>query len=187
MVIVMGITKSKNIYLKTSSGFTLVETLIYIAIIGMVVSAFVMFAFSILSTRNKTYVSQEVQANVRTALGIIDRTIKSSVGINIASSTFGSDPGELYVVVDDITKNPTVFSLSEDDGILRITESTSSPMIIPITGDEVKVTNLVFTNLTGSSTRKNIGVDMTVEYDNESNDPEFDYSQSIRTAISARQ
>ncbi len=169
---------------RTERAFTLVETLIYIGIVGAVVSAFVGFSLSVSDSRNKTYVAQEVQANARFAVDIISKKIKASNGINIASSTFNSDPGVLSLEMADITLNPTVFDLSVDDGILRITQGTSTPIMV--VSDEVRVSNLVFTNLTASSSKENIKIEITVEFNDDSGDKELEYSQDLRTAVSVR-
>ncbi len=167
-----------------SKGFTLIETLIYVSILGMVAAGFIFFSVSISESRNKTYVVQEVQANARTALELISQKIRAANGVNIASSTFGTDPGRLSLSMASSTLNPTIIDLGGDDGNLRITEGLLSPAAA--TADEVKVTNLVFTDLAASSSRANIRVDMTVEYANPGGDPEYDYSQSWRTAVGAR-
>jgi type II secretory pathway pseudopilin PulG len=169
----------------SQSAFTLVETLIYIAIIGGAVTAFVNFSISVSNSRNKTYVVQEVQANARTALDIVGQNIRGATGVNTASSTFGSNPGALYLTMASTTLNPTIFDIN--DGVLQMTESTSSPVVTSIVSDEVRITNLIFTNLTGSSTRENIRVEMTMEYNNPSGAKEFEYEQSVQTAVSVRQ
>ncbi|MEK7453098.1 MAG: prepilin-type N-terminal cleavage/methylation domain-containing protein [Patescibacteria group bacterium] len=170
---------------KISQGFTLIETLIYIAIMGMAVSSFVLFSISVLNSRSKTYVVQEVQANARTAMDIMSRKIRASTGVNIGASTFGSDPGILSLSMADVSKNPTIFSLNQNDGVLQITEGLSPALFI--VSDEVKITNLSFTNATGSGIRENIRIDMTVDYNNPDTDIIYDYSQSLRTTIGVRQ
>lgn len=174
----LRIKKNKN------SGFTLIETLIYIAIIGGVVAAFVSFSISITNSRNKTYVVQEVQANTRVALDLITQKIQSASGINIVSSTFDTDPGILSLSMTSSTLNPTIIGLSANDGLLEIKQgNTASTTII---SDEVFVSNLIFTNLTASSTRENIRVNMTINFVS-STDVEFNYDQSIQTSVSLRQ
>jgi len=168
-----------------TKGFTLIETLIYVAIIGMAVSSFVAFSLSVSSSRSKTYVVQEVQANARVALGIISQKMRAANGVNTATSTFGADPGFISLSVASSTLNPTIIGLNQDNGVLGIKEGLSATT--SITSSEVKITNLVFTNLTGSSTRKNIRTEMTVEFNNPSTDITYDYSQSLRTTISIRQ
>jgi prepilin-type N-terminal cleavage/methylation domain-containing protein len=166
-------------------GFTLIETLIYLAIVGGAVSGFVLFSLGVGDSRSKNYVVQEVHGNTRTALGIISQRLRAAEAVNTASSTFGTDPGVLSLQMSDAAKNPTVIDLTADNGVLQVTEGASSS--VAITSDEVNITNLVFTNLTASSTRENIRVEITAEYNNPSGDVEFTYTQSLQTAVSVRQ
>lgn len=165
-------------------GFTLIETLIYIAIIGGVVATFMSFSLSITQSRNKTYVVQEVQANSRTALDIITQKIRSASGVNTSTSVFGSDPGFLSLSMVSSTLNPTTIGLNADDGVLQIKEGSSASTTI--TTDEVKVSNLVFTNLTVSSTKENIKLQMTIDFVS-SEYVNYEYSQDIQTSVSVRQ
>jgi type II secretory pathway pseudopilin PulG len=166
-------------------GFTLVETIIYTAIVGTVISGFVVFTFSIGDSRNKNYVVQEVQGNSRVALDFVTQRVRASEGVNIGSSTFGSDPGVLSLQMADAAKNPTLISLSADDGQLQIKEGASA--YVNITSDEVKVTNLVFTNLTGTSDFENVQINATIEFNNTGTDVHYDFTQSWQTAVSARE
>ena len=176
-------TNSYN--LKANSGFTLIESLIYVALIGLVVSGFISFSLSISDLRNKNYVTQEVQANARTALNLITQKILSANSVNIGSSIFGSDPGELSLSMTNESKNPTIINLNVDNGILQITEGLSSA--VAVTSNKVKITNLVFANLTSTGEKENIRIQMTVEYNNAEGDIKYNYSQTIQTAISLRQ
>lgn len=169
--------------LKANKGFTLVEMLIYMAIIGLVVVGFVNFSLSISSSRDKTYVVQEVQANSRLAFNLISQKIKLSTGVNTTTSTFLTDPGVLSLVMASSTINPTIINLDQDDGILQITEGVADP--IAITSNEVKVTNLVFTNLTSDDNRENIKINFTIEYQGDS--AEYNYSQDVQTSVTSRQ
>jgi len=167
------------------AGFTFVELLIYIAIMGLIVFGFVGYILSISRAGNKAYVAQEVQANARTALDIVSQKIRMATGVNIDSSTFDSDPGVLSLSMADASKNPTIISLTANDGSLRIKEGTADYK--NIISDKVKVTNFVFLNLTPLGERKNIGVQVTVGYNNTGGAVEYNYSQSLETAVSLRQ
>lgn len=170
---------------KVLQGFTLIETMLYIALLTLVVGGFVSFALTISNTRNKNYVMQEVHANTRVALQQMSHAIKEATGVNTGSSTFDSDPGVLSVSVADAGNNPTVIDLSADDGQLQITYGAGSPVLV--TSDEVSVTNLVFTDLTGSGTVPVIRIEMTIAFNNQSGDSDYTYEQSITTTVSLRQ
>jgi prepilin-type N-terminal cleavage/methylation domain-containing protein len=167
-------------------GFTLIEIMVYVAIIGLVVITFVNFSLSVADAGSKAYVEQEVQANARLALDIFRQRVMAANGINIGTSIFGSDPGTLSLSMANGTINPTIFSLSSDNGSLQIAEGVGSP--IALTSNRVKVTNLVFTNLTSpNNKRENIKIDLTLEYENTDSDIQYSYAQSFSTAVSLRQ
>ena len=143
-------------------GFTLIETLIYVAILALVSTGLMKFSISITNTRNKVYVVQEVHANMRDALTLITKKIQQANGINIGASTLDADPGVLSLAMSSVDINPTIISLNQDDGRLQITEGSSDP--IYITTDEVKVTDLQFSNLSLGSTPKTIQFSLTIDY-----------------------
>jgi len=167
-----------------NKGFTLIETLIYIAIIGGILASFVTYSITISNSRNKTYAVQEVQANLRIALQLISQQIRSANGVNVSSSIFAIDPGVLSLSMSSSTINPTVINLNQDDGVLQIVQGNDEPVYI--ISSKVKATNLVFTNLTASGTRENIGIDLTVNYDNSDSDINYSYSQTMQTSVSLR-
>jgi len=176
----------KNIEKNLSSqrGFTFVEIIIYLAIVGMVVTSLVTFALSISGQQNKNYVVQEVQANARTALDIMSQRIKSASDVNIASSVFGANPGILSLAMADVGKNPTIINLTGANGTLQIKEGIASP--VALTSNKVKVTNLVFTNRGHQGKRRIIGIDLTVAYNSDNSDVYFNYSETVRTAVTLR-
>ncbi len=164
-------------------GFTLIETIIYIALIGMVILNFVFFTISIINSRNKSYVQQEVQANARVALDLMAQKIRGATWLNTTTSVFSTDPGVLSLEMIDGLVSPTVFSLNQDDGVLEITEAGSDP--VTLTSNEIKITNLIFTNLTGTSSRSHVRIELTAEYIYDE-DVVFRYSQNLQTAVSLR-
>mgnify|MGYP001609809147 CR=1 FL=1 len=167
--------------MKRAHGFTLVEFIIYIAILGLMVVGLVLFALSMISVRTKVYTSQNVQANARIALDIISQKIHSAQSINIGASTFGVDPGTLSLQIAGV---PTVINLDANDGRLQIKEGAAAPVYL--TDREVQITNLVFTNLTQANEREHIRIDLTVRYANPTS-VDYSYSWSGRTAASLRQ
>jgi type II secretory pathway pseudopilin PulG len=167
-----------------SGGFTLIETLIYIAIIGIIITSFVEFSISVSNSRGKAYVASEVQSNLRISMDLIRQRIREATDVITNSSTFGSNPGFLTLTMASSTLNPTTIGLSADNGILGIKEGNNATTTI--TSNEVFVTNLIFTNLTASTTRENIRIQMTIEYDDEG-DVYYEFGQSAQSAVSLRQ
>jgi Tfp pilus assembly protein PilW len=167
-----------------NQGLTLIETIIYISIIGIVVTSFVGFSISVSDSRNKTYSTQEVQSNMRVAVDLISQKVRSASGVDITNSNFDTHPGYLILTVASTTLNPTIIGLDTTNNTLGIKEGILATT--SITSDEVNVSNLVFTNLTSSSTRENIRTQITIDFANSST-PQFTYSQSVQSATSLRQ
>ena len=170
--------------MKNNNGFTLIEILIYVAILGAILATFVTYSMSITDMRSKNYVEQEVQANARVSMDIISKKIRSANGVNIGASTFNGDPGVLSLSMADASKNPTIINLDQDNGTLQIKEGSGSE--VAIVSNEVQVTNLIFTNLTGSSTRENIGMELSIEYKH-TGDKYYNYKNSLRSSASVRE
>lgn len=171
--------------MNASRGFTLIETLIYIAIIGLLAGGLISFTLSIIGTRAKAYVAQEVHSNMRSAVDTISQKIRASTGVNTGASTFDADPGILSLVMADAALDPTIISLNHDNGSLQIKEGAAAPLFI--TANAVNITNLVFTNMTGASPRENIKFTITIDYNTEARGVDYVYSRSVETAASVRQ
>ncbi len=165
-------------------GFTLVETLIYIAIIGGIIGTFISFSLNISNARNKTYSQEEVQANARVAINLITQKIQSASSVSTTQSVFDTNPGVLYLTMASSTLSPTIINLSGVNGGLQIKEGSASTTTI--TTGRVQVSNLVFTNLSASSTRENIGINLTVQYVT-STDVNLQFVQSLQTSASLRE
>jgi len=175
----------KHVLTTNRRGLTLIEILIYIGILGIVTTALVTFIISISKSKDKNFVVQEVNSNMRLALDVIEQTIRAATTTNTGDSTFDSDPGVLSLAMTDPNKNPTVINLSADDGTLQIKEASSST--VPITSSEVKITNFTLTDLTASSSRESVRVLMTIEFNNPSNDIIYDYALTTTSTFSIRQ
>lgn len=161
-----------------NKGFTLIEVLIYIAIIGVVVASFVTFAMSIGGSRSKTYAVQEVHANARTALDLISQKIRLADDVVSPSESNWSEGLEL-----DMPSPDANLTFDVAGGVLNIAEGVGGP--VPITSDEVNVSSLSFTNLAPIGERDNIRVKIIIEYRGD-NSKEYEYSQSLQTAVSLR-
>lgn len=162
-------------------GFTLIETIIYIAIIGLIMGTLGLFVNTLLQARAKTQASSEVIAVARVIQDQLSLAARHAEAINIGTSTFDTDPGVLSFKMVDAVIDPTLFSLTGDDGQFRKSEADADAATL--TSDRVQVTNLVFTNLTGVSDAGIIQVQFTLEAVNTSGSAYFDYAQTFQTTL----
>jgi len=159
-------------------GFTLIEFLIYIAILAVILIFTTGFLWDIILGNIKETSWQEVQQNSRFALTKISQEIKKATGVN--SPLPGNSGSSLSLVMADPDLNPTVFDIV--DGKLRITKGINGPY--EITSGQVIVTNLNFINLSYEDTPGTIQIEMTIERVNPSNRIEYLASVDLKLSVS---
>ncbi|MBI3626424.1 hypothetical protein HY224_00045 [Candidatus Uhrbacteria bacterium] len=154
----------QNFKIKNQPGFTLMEMTIFVFLVGAFTAAVVLLANQYVQDNQKARSYQDVQQNARFAMQRIIQEIRGANDLTAGASTFGVNPGVLTVSNDDAAKDPTIFDIS--NGRLRIKQGTGAPQ--PLTSDKVRITNLVFTNLSVNNKTKNIRIQMTVQHYNPS-------------------
>lgn len=169
--------------LKAKQGFTLIETVLATGILLIVIAALAFFTLSILDVRTKLTSAQEVQANMRMAFDVMSQKMRSATGVNVASSTLGTDPGVLVLTMSDPTKNPTTFRLTADNGQLQIQEGISGP--VSITSNEVLISNLTFNLASGVGEQENIRIEMTANYAFQDS-TYASYTENFQTSVTTR-
>lgn len=161
-----------------NKAFTLIELLIYIAIISSILVLMTGFFWNIVWGNIKENSYQEVQQNGRFALTKIIQETKKATGIN--TPTPGSSGNYLSLAMANPNLNPTILDLSA--GKLRITRNGSPP--IELTTDRVIVTNLQFTNLSYAGTPGTIRIEMTINHSNPGNLMEYQASINLKSTVS---
>ncbi len=159
-------------------GFSLIEILIYIAIIGLMIGAFASFVLAVNNSRSKNYVVSEVQANTRVVLDILSQKIHSADTVLTPSA--GNSAGSLVLDMPDPEPDLT---FQVQNGVLSLKPQGGGAT--NITGKAVNVSYLNFTNLAGLGEKDNIRIQMTIEFRNPES-KEYEYSQTIETAVSRR-
>lgn len=135
-------------------GFSLIETLIYVVIFTMFVSALTSFTGTMNSARLHTQTQLEVGYQGSQAIRTITHTIRNANTIDSPAMSISSPS----LTVVSILTGTTTFS--ETDGVLYITENANPP--IALTNNQVEVTDLVFSNFSTTSTPGVIQVSFTL-------------------------
>ncbi len=161
-------------------GFTLIEIVMYVLIVGLIMGTLGSFVGTMLQTRAKTLASSDVITTARQIQDALGRAARHAQTVNVGASTFGTDPGVLSFSMVDAAIDPTVFSLTSDDGQFQVSEAGGGTTV---TSDDVRVTNLVFVNLTGAQDAGIIQVQFTLEAANDSGSAYFDYAQTFQTTL----
>ena len=128
---------------RRNAGFTLLEMLIYILIIGVILVSAASFAFESLAVRAKATALQETERNAQFALARIAAEVRQADDLDAGGSVFGADPGTLSLLLADGAKSPTVFSVS--GGVLQIQQGAGP--VLPLTSSKVQVSEFVVDDL----------------------------------------
>ncbi len=150
--------------MRAPKGFTLLEFILYFALIAIVISSITLFAVDVIRTRAKTAVIAEVEQNMRFGLQRILRTVRQAEKLNIGASAFDDDDGVLSVDMPSASNTPTVFDLA--DGVLRMKEGAGPATAL--TSDRVTVSSLRFSkdNLGGNTVAVTAALTLSFASDN---------------------
>jgi prepilin-type N-terminal cleavage/methylation domain-containing protein len=162
-------------------GYTLIELLLYVAMIGILLSAVTAFFGMAADARIKSQSINEVNQQGTFAMDYMVQTIRNATSIT-APATGTSSTNGLTVVVPTGSLSPTVFSLSS--GVLQVKEGAGA--LVPLTSNDVQVTSLTVTNLTRSGTSGILQIAFTIARVNTSGRNEYDYQKTFTTSVAVR-
>lgn len=122
-------------------GFTLIETLIYAALISIMIGFSLTAAYQIIDSSESLNKKIVVEEEANFLLRKIEWALTGIETIN--SPVSGASSSILSVNKINFFANPLVFDLDSDN--LRLKKGTGSPVIL--NNQNVKITNLVFEHL----------------------------------------
>jgi len=165
-------------------GFTLIEFIVYIGIVGVVLLVAGAITLNIFYGKAKLTAVEEVSQNARFAVEKIAYTIRNAQAVDSPSVGVSAATLELEMLNNSI-------EFEADDDQIKMTESTGRGQdkiktSFIITSDEVKITSLQFANLSYSDTPGTVRVQMTIEYNNPSGRQEREYSKTFYTTANVR-
>ncbi|KRT67521.1 MAG: gwe2 protein [candidate division WWE3 bacterium CSP1-7] len=145
-------------------SFTLIELLIYMALVSIFLTAAVTSMWDIILGSTKSSVEQEVQESLRYVSHRLGFEIRNANSMG-ASSDFGVNlavtPAAILSLNSPNPNNPTEFRVAA--GLLQIKQGGGD--WTTISSSALEVTDLVFTDLTDGSS-ENIEFTVTVKYRN---------------------
>lgn len=138
--------------IKKNKAFSLIETIIYVAMFAIFVGSLLTFSNMLTNSRLNNQISQEVNNQGNNAVRIITQSIRNAVSVN--NPTVGNTGDVLSLATLDVNTDPTIFSIV--DGVLYITESSLPP--VALTNNKVIISDLVFSNLSKTSTSGSVQI-----------------------------
>ena len=143
-----------------NTGFTLIETLVYIAIFSIFIGSLISFLNLMTTSRINNQITLEVNNQGNELIRTITQSIRNSDSIN--SPNAGATSATLDLSTSTGSTNPTVFS--ESGGVLYMTEGVGDP--IALTNGKVSISNVIFSNLSRPGTSGTIQVRFTLSNSN---------------------
>lgn len=125
-------------------GFSLVETLVYLAVMVLMVTACIGIFSSLNTILARNAVERELTTSASVTLERMLRDLRAADIVDLTPSTFNVSPGTLTLVQGTTT---TAYTLT--GGSVFVTVNGASPY--PLTGDQVTVDSLVFSRYATST------------------------------------
>ncbi|MCC2630346.1 MAG: hypothetical protein K0S38_155 [Candidatus Paceibacter sp.] len=146
-------------HIRHNQGFSLIEMLIYIAVLTIISLAVTSTVLSFTTSYRTLGVMRIVERSATDAMERMTREIRGATNVDTNNSTFGSNPGVLSLVTtEDAVSTTTRFYVSSNT--LKV--DVNGIDIGPLTTNNVVVTNLVFTLATTTYTTA-VKIDMTLQ------------------------
>jgi type II secretory pathway pseudopilin PulG len=158
------------------TGYTLIELLLYVSIIGGLLVSVAFFFGVVADSRVKNQTITAVNQQGAAVMDAITQTIHNAT--SITSPTTGTSGSSLTLVVPTGSQSPTVYSLSGT----ALQQKLGAAAATSITTTDVQVTSLTFTNLTRTGTNGILRISFTIKYTNPSSRPEYDYQKTFTTS-----
>lgn len=166
-----------------NKGMTLIEIIIYVAILGLVATSFMTMSLNMISLNNKSVAQQELSANLRLISEKLAYEIKNAKSVSAVTSS------SLTLNSRDSARNQTKFDLNTGDIRMGFGVGGSCPASspCPLNSNLVNISNFTITNLSsGDSSSENISFSITGNYINNSGRAEFDATQTIHGSQEVR-
>ncbi len=168
-------------YTKKQRGFTLIELLLYVAMLGILLSAVAAFFITTVDARVKNQSITEVNEQGSLVMDQLTHIIRNAT--SITSPAAGASSAGFNAVVPTVNLSPTILSLAS--GTLQLKEGTGTA--IPLTNSKVQVTNLTVANLTRPSTSPILQISFTLTRVNPVSLNSYSYTQTFTTSVGVRQ
>lgn len=159
----------------TQRGYTLIELLLYIALLGILLPGVVGFMGLAVETRVKNQSIAEVNDQGMAAMDYITQTLRNASSITAPAAA--ASAGSLTITVPTGSLSPTIFDINGTT--LQVKEGSAAA--VALTSDTVQISNLTFTNLTRSGTAGAVQVSFTVSRTNPAGRNEFEYQKTFTT------
>jgi len=142
-------------------GFSLIETIIYLAIFT-VMSVLVINSFiTILSSFNKTNIDRRMLESGSAVMEKMSREIRQAKNVDIANSTLGSTPGVLQLNSTDDDGNPVIIKFIVENQSFNLYRN--GVLVGNLLNKNISITNLIFRRVSTTNSEA-VKIEMILQY-----------------------
>ena len=152
-------------------GMTLIEIIIYVAILGFISTAFMTMSINMLSLKSKSVSQLEISSNLRFISQKINYETRN------AKSILATTASSLTLSLSDSSRSSTIFDLNNGNIRLGFGSGGSCPTTNPciLNSNLVNISAFTVTNLSsGDSSTQNVRYTISGKYINDSGRAEFE-------------
>lgn len=171
----------------TQKGFSLLETIVYLGILGIIISSVVYFFTAAAHSSAKIKSQREVFNNLQAAMDRLAYEIKGAKGVYLPTSILNIHPGQLSLETEK--QPPTGETASYLDFYIcqnRLCLKRESQNPVFLTSEKTEIANLIFELIATASAVPSIQVNLKIDHKNPSGRKEFTASASTTMAVSLR-
>jgi len=168
-------------------SFTLIEVLIYIAVLAIIILAVSAFFLWAIRSNVKTKAMREVLDNARRAMEIMTYEIREAKSVYTPTSIFDSHPGQLSLEIKRYLpagETITYIDFYLCGSQLCLKKESQNP--IALTSDRVEISSLIFSQVATTSTIPSIQINLKVNYKAPAQKPEYQASFTATSTASLR-
>ncbi|GEM_PF-1497968 len=127
--------------IRSTKGLSLVETLLYTLIVGIVVSGFLLFIYSVITAAERSQGNMELADAKLFIEQKLEWVMQGASAINVPGAN--ATGGTLTVTKTNFAENPV--TIDSVGGVVRV--QTSVVLATPLTPSEVTISNLSFNHI----------------------------------------
>jgi len=145
---------------KNEKGFSLIEIILYIAILVIVLSVLLKSFSAITISYNKVKSINRIESSVIIGMERMEREIRNATSIDLLQSVFNTSPGSIFLNATDSYGNATTtkFYISNQSLKMMIGGADQGSLV----SNQVQVTSLIFV-LIDNTNSKEVKIEMTLQ------------------------
>lgn len=169
--------------MRNKKGFTVIEIIIYTAVLSIILLAIISFFIWVIQSNNKAKAMRETLNNTRRAMEIMTYEIKEAKSIYMPTTTTTQLSLETKKYLPEREETSYIdFYLATTT--LYFKKESQNP--IALTSDNVEVKTLIFNQISTTTTYPSVQINLEIEYKNPNNRPEYSASVNVTSTASLR-